>query len=94
MVGTDYGNLGAKVFFIWGSLCTCCVVYGYFLIPETKGLSLEQIDTMMEECAPRHTPKWVPHATSQTEIKEGKESSFGSAEKAGYVEDVEKVTQS
>jgi Sugar (and other) transporter len=42
MVDKDKGNLGAKVFFIWGSLCFCCFIYSWFLVYETKGLSLEQ----------------------------------------------------
>ncbi|ODQ77979.1 hypothetical protein BABINDRAFT_168564 [Babjeviella inositovora NRRL Y-12698] len=63
MVGEDEGNLGAKVFFVWGSLCCCCLVYAYFLIPETKGLTLEQVDRMMEETNPRNSAKWVPHST-------------------------------
>ncbi|KAK9316071.1 general substrate transporter [Lipomyces starkeyi] len=63
MVGTDKGNLGARVFFIWGALCTCCFFYAYFLIPETKGLTLEQVDRMLEECTPRASSKWVPHST-------------------------------
>ncbi|KAG0646568.1 Major facilitator-type transporter ecdD [Hyphodiscus hymeniophilus] len=63
MVGEKYGNLGAKVFFIWGALCTACLVYSYFLIPETKGLSLEQVDRMFEETTPRESSKWVPHST-------------------------------
>jgi len=63
MVGENYGNLRAKVFFVWGSLCAACFVYAYFLIPETKGLSLEQVDRMFEETIPRHSAKWVPHST-------------------------------
>lgn len=63
MVDTDKGNLGAKVFYIWGGLCTCCFVYAYFLIPETKGLTLEQVDRMLEETTPRTSAKWVPHST-------------------------------
>jgi sugar porter (SP) family MFS transporter len=63
MVGKDKGNLGPKVFFIWGSLCAVCFVYSYLLIPETKGLSLEQVDRMFEETTPRHSSKWVPHST-------------------------------
>ncbi|KAF8858318.1 general substrate transporter [Acephala macrosclerotiorum] len=65
MVGTDPGdaNLGSRVFFVWGSLCTCCFVYAYLIIPETKGLSLEQVDRMMEETTPRTSAKWVPHST-------------------------------
>jgi sugar porter (SP) family MFS transporter len=63
MVYSDEGNLGPKVFFIWGSLCTCAFVYTYFLIPETKGLTLEQVDKMMEETTPRTSSKWKPHST-------------------------------
>ncbi|KAL7625049.1 hypothetical protein AAE478_004263 [Parahypoxylon ruwenzoriense] len=63
MVDGDKGNLGAKVFYIWGGLCTCCFVYAYFLVPETKGLTLEQVDRMLEETTPRTSAGWVPHST-------------------------------
>jgi ABC-type molybdate transport system permease subunit len=63
MVGEDKGNLGSKVFFIWGTLCLACLIYAYFLVPETKGLSLEQVDRMFEETNPRNSAKWVPHST-------------------------------
>jgi sugar porter (SP) family MFS transporter len=63
MVGTNRGNLKSSVFFIWGGLCTCAFIYSYFLIPETKGLSLEQVDKMMEETTPRTSGKWKPHET-------------------------------
>lgn len=63
MVDEDKGNLGAKVFYVWGGLCTCCFVYAYFLIPETKGLTLEQVDRMFEETTPRKSSRWVPHST-------------------------------
>jgi MFS family permease len=63
MVGSNEGNLRSSVFFVWGGLCTCAFVYAYFLVPETKGLSLEQVDRMMEESSPRTSSKWVPHET-------------------------------
>lgn len=63
MVDPDKGYLQSKVFFIWGSLCACAFVYAYFLIPETKGLTLEQVDKMMEETTPRTSAKWKPHST-------------------------------
>ncbi|KAI2641681.1 general substrate transporter [Hypomontagnella submonticulosa] len=63
MVDPDKGNLGAKVFYIWGALCTACFIYAYFLVPETKGLTLEQVDRMLEETTPRTSAKWVPHST-------------------------------
>lgn len=63
MVGEDAANLKSSVFFIWGGLCTCAFVYTYFLVPETKGLSLEQVDKMMEESTPRTSAKWRPNKT-------------------------------
>jgi ABC-type molybdate transport system permease subunit len=62
-VGAKYGNLGPKVFFIWGGLCTAATVYAYFLVPETKGLTLEQVDQMMEETTPRTSSGWKPTTT-------------------------------
>ncbi|KAL9943879.1 hypothetical protein D7B24_000712 [Verticillium nonalfalfae] len=63
MVGEDYGNMKSSVFFVWGSLCTAAFIYSYFFVPETKGLSLEQVDRMMEETTPRTSAKWTPHQT-------------------------------
>ncbi|KAF2971145.1 hypothetical protein GQX73_g2419 [Xylaria multiplex] len=44
LVNADKANLGAKVFFIWGSLCIGSTLFAYFLVYELKGLSLEQAD--------------------------------------------------
>jgi sugar porter (SP) family MFS transporter len=63
MVATDKGNMRSSVFFVWGALCTCAFVYAYFLVPETKGLSLEQVDKMLEESTPRTSAKWKPTKT-------------------------------
>jgi SP family sugar:H+ symporter-like MFS transporter len=63
MVDLDKGNLGAKVFFVWGSLCLGCFVYAYFLVYETKGLTLEQVDMMMANSSPRTSAKWTPTTT-------------------------------
>jgi hypothetical protein len=38
--------------------------YAYFMIWETKGLTLEQVDRMMEETgSPRRSAGWTPHST-------------------------------
>jgi len=63
MVGSNRGNMKSSVFFVWGGLCTAALVYTYFLVPETKGLSLEQVDQMMAETTPRTSAKWKPHTT-------------------------------
>ena len=36
--------------------------------PETKGLSLEQVDKMMEESNARHSAAWKPHSTFADEM--------------------------
>ncbi|KAI0820370.1 general substrate transporter [Trametes gibbosa] len=51
-VGPGDAGLGVKVFFIWGSTCLGCIIFTYFCIPETKGLSLEQIDLLYENSTP------------------------------------------
>ena len=54
LVNTGPGNagLGVKVFFIWGSTCLGCLIFTYFCIPETKGLSLEQVDLLYQNSTP------------------------------------------
>lgn len=53
MVDKDKGNLGSKVFFIWGGCNFLCFLFAFALIYETKNLSLEQVDELYEQ---------VPHA--------------------------------
>ncbi|KAF6833061.1 MFS monosaccharide transporter [Colletotrichum plurivorum] len=84
MVGEKRGNLRSSVFFVWGALCTCALVYTFFLVPETKGLSLEQVDKMMEETTPRTSAKWRPHETFASAVAKD-----GVLDKAA-VEDVER----
>ena len=70
LVGTGKGdaNLGAKVFFLWGSLCILSVVFTFFFVPEMKGLSLEQVDKMLEETTPLKSARWRPHSTFASEL--------------------------
>lgn len=65
LVGTGKhdANLSSNIFFMWGGLCCVSLAFTYFLVPETKGLSLEQVDRMLEETSPRTSGKWVPHST-------------------------------
>jgi len=68
LVDKQYANLSSKIFFMWGSLCIISVLFAYFLVPETKGLSLEQVDRMLEEVSPRKSRSWVPHSTFAAEM--------------------------
>ncbi|KAF9259071.1 AmMst-1 [Marasmius fiardii PR-910] len=50
--GPGSAGLESKVFFIWGSTCLCCAIFTLICVPETKGLSLEQIDLMYQNTYP------------------------------------------
>lgn len=84
--GPHSADLGAKVFFIWGSLCILSVAFAYFLAPETKGLSLEQIDKMMEETTPRKSSSWVPHSTFARDMGLANEDHVGHKNDVGHAE--------
>ncbi|KAF1956718.1 high affinity glucose transporter RGT2 [Byssothecium circinans] len=56
-------KLGSNVFFMWGGLCCISFLFAFFFVPETKGLTLEQVDKMLEESTPRTSSKWKPHST-------------------------------
>ncbi|KAL1970729.1 hypothetical protein VTN77DRAFT_4373 [Rasamsonia byssochlamydoides] len=68
IVDKDKGDLGVKVFFVWGSALFLCFLFAFFLIPETKGLTLEQVDKMLEESTPMTSHKWKPHDTFAREM--------------------------
>ncbi|KAJ7618453.1 monosaccharide importer [Roridomyces roridus] len=55
--GVATAALHVKVFFIWGSTCLGCLVFAYFFIPETKNLSLEQIDLLYKNATIRNSTK-------------------------------------
>lgn len=54
LVNADAGDTGLEVnvFFIWGFTCAGCVAFVYLCVPETKGLSLEQIDLLYQNSHP------------------------------------------
>lgn len=49
--GAHTAALGNKIFFIWGGCNTAGVVFVYFIVYETKGLKLEEVDLMYQNCA-------------------------------------------
>lgn len=48
--GRHTAALGTNIFFIWGGFNFIGVVFVYFMVYETKGLSLEQIDELYRSC--------------------------------------------
>lgn len=43
MINPDAGNLGAKVGFVFAGLGVPLCILFYFLMPETKGLSFDEV---------------------------------------------------
>ena len=48
LLTTQGANLGPRVGFIFGSLCTYFCIFSIFFVPEVKGRSLEEIEEMFE----------------------------------------------
>lgn len=48
IVDGDKGDFGVKVFFVWGSTCAFCALFAWVFVPETKGLTLEQVDKVSD----------------------------------------------
>ncbi|KAI7082643.1 putative transporter [Hortaea werneckii] len=55
--GEQYANLGSNVFWIWGGFCWIAVFFVYFMIYETKDMTLEQVNELYETV--RFAPKSV-----------------------------------
>src|SRR6187399_2549342 len=59
--GPGYANLQSKIFFIWFACCFLCISFVYFLIYETKGLTLEEVDLLYQEVSSaRKSTHWRP----------------------------------
>jgi MFS transporter, SP family, sugar:H+ symporter len=52
LVNADFGNLGARVGFIYGSLSVAISILTFYFIPEMKGRSLEELDALFAEKTP------------------------------------------
>lgn len=77
MVNTEYANLQSKVFFVWGSFCFVCIFFVWFMIYETKGLALEQVDELYNTVSKAWKSKsFVPSVTFQ-EIEDIREAKRG-----------------
>lgn len=53
MINPDAGNLGAKVGFVFFGLGVPLCVAFWFLIPETKGFTFEDVSTWPNQFMPR-----------------------------------------
>jgi SP family sugar:H+ symporter-like MFS transporter len=68
-------------------------LFALFLVPETKGLTLEQVDRMMEETTPWTSAAWVPHDTFAHEMGLTEKGINLQGGEIGNVEHVQESTQ-
>jgi hypothetical protein len=62
--GPGNANLQSKIFFIWFGCCFLCIAFAYFMIYETKGLTLEEVDELYSEVKDARKSKgWKPSVT-------------------------------
>ncbi|KAK5133319.1 hypothetical protein LTR08_007844 [Meristemomyces frigidus] len=78
-------GLGVRVFYVWAALCAACALFAYWFVPETKGLTLEQVDRMMEEVEARRSCGWRARERWARELGGGGEpvGSVGMVERKG-----------
>jgi SP family sugar:H+ symporter-like MFS transporter len=66
-------NMGTNVFFIWGGCTAVGVVFVYFYIYETKGLTLEEVDEMYNTVSSaRKSLGWVPAEDYRRTLEDAK----------------------
>ncbi|KAL2812629.1 general substrate transporter [Aspergillus granulosus] len=75
--GDGNANLQSKIFFIWFSCCFLCIRFVYFMIYETKGLTLEEVDELYNEVrSARESVKWRPRGAG-AQIREKEDGVLG-----------------
>lgn len=61
--GEGNANLQSKIFFVWFGSCFICIAFAYFMVYETRGLTLEQVDEMYTQVhSARKSVGWRPTA--------------------------------
>lgn len=59
--GSGYGNMGTRVFFVWGAFCVVAALFAWGMVYETSKISLEQIDEMYERVSKAwHSEQFEP----------------------------------
>jgi MFS transporter, SP family, sugar:H+ symporter len=67
--GEGNANLGAKVFFVWGTFCLSACFFVWSMIYETKGLSLEQVDELYSKTSKAWKSKGFVPTVSYAEVR-------------------------
>ncbi|ORY89803.1 general substrate transporter [Leucosporidium creatinivorum] len=71
----EYGNLGAKISWMWAGFSLVSIIYVYVMVPELKGRTLEELDQLFEaRISPRKFGKHQLNAPleGETAAEQGK----------------------
>lgn len=67
-------SIGFKYGYVFTACIGFAIIFVFFFIPETKGLSLEDVDELYASgVSARNSPNWVPSSKKQ-EVNEPKNS--------------------
>ena len=91
MLNPDAGNLGGKIGFVFGATAMIAVFAGYFLFPETKGLTTSELDYLYaEKVSVRHFPKALRDRRAGGELAHQAEVTQPAEKNVGvvYAEDI------
>ncbi|SCV69442.1 BQ2448_2462 [Microbotryum intermedium] len=83
-------GLQSNVFWIWGACCVLCFIFTYFCIPETKGLSLEQVDILYRNSSIVNSNAFRKRILDENMHDEDKEAYLAAKSESGKIEHVEK----
>ncbi|RLL93716.1 hypothetical protein CFD26_103045 [Aspergillus turcosus] len=67
MLNVDAWDWRGKSGFFWGALCTCCLIWAFFRVPEPKGRSYAELDILFERRV-----RTREFATAETGLVEGR----------------------
>ncbi|GAA5871792.1 hypothetical protein JCM16303_000865 [Sporobolomyces ruberrimus] len=83
-------GLKSKVFFIWSGCCFLCFIFTFFLIPETKGLSLEQVDILYRNSSIIHSNKFRKQILNENMHDETRDA-YNAPKNTGNIDHKEKA---
>ncbi|KAJ3378002.1 hypothetical protein HDU92_007735 [Lobulomyces angularis] len=70
LVDSEKLNLGTRVGFLWSIFIFFGLIFVYYYLPETAGLSLEEIDEMFKSnISPRASSNWKVGSTNNVEVE-------------------------